>query len=467
MKSYENQLFKPNNLIKPPVLAFIRLLLALNALLIWQMPLTGSLFAGEASFLEASSGQNELTIEKIEITGEGTVSRGFLLTTIGMPLGAKISRQEFDEKVAEAYHRLLALSHYKKIVLQLVRGSSRNVYVLSLALELRSSGYAGVSFQSREDKNKNSGRVREDEYAVFGGSRNLADTGIKADLEGNLGVSRSRSNDTKSSRSEKRITGYLIKSNIADSAFYSMLWLSYGGSTSTTRANYYYPSTSYTSVADSNYSYVAGGPIAGWRSGMFDSGFGVIRSLGKFHYTNESEVITDGQSRKFDNNMDFVFSDNMFQFYAAYSQKPNIAAVEPGGILSLTMNRNIEPNWDGPMLYGTAAYTSVFVSRYAVTGTAQTLFDWAHEGDDLPRLAKEYDFSLKFEYVTDSSWVLGVEAAKVFESERERSRVVQERAKAFARYISPNFIVDVGALYGDIGLSGNTGGIGSTPGRAQ
>ena len=63
--------------------------------------------------------------------------------------------------------------------------------------------------------------------------------------------------------------------------------------------------------------------------------------------------------------------------------------------------------------------------------------------------------------------MLGVEAAKVFESERERSRVVQERAKAFARYISPNFIVDVGALYGDIGLSGNTGGIGSTPGRAQ
>jgi hypothetical protein len=399
-----------------------------------------------------------VTVEAIELRGDASVTRDWLEATLGVGPGKVLAREELDAALAEAERRLGALGFFRAVDLRLAKGTRRGHYRVIVTLEAQSAYYGGLDLQQRRTRSLRApvSATRSNTEEVYFGSRGVGPQGFGFELS----VSRDLGRTTESHVDDgydNRITkaaGYWP--DIFGTPYFAWLLAQYEDSSYSSAYDYDYAPYGYyhsRNRASGSSTFVLTG--AGRRFGLASA----TAIVGRGHFIDHTRVKVDAQPPPSPETPERYDFDMWFKFLGlrvSYSDKTQLAAVEPGLNASLTYTRSTrdDRHWTGPQYQAALQHTSLF-GRHALTPSLLGELDWSNGGNTSAEqhLTRTYDLGAIYEYVLPGDMIFGVERAFVGVVGLRDDDYPQQRTTLSLRYVTSSIIVSLQLSYGPEGLS--------------
>ncbi len=356
-----------------------------------------------------------VVLDRLEVHGSTDSPAGFLETYGDLPLGTSMAPGALQDHLAKFKLRLEALSYFKSVDLHLERGQVRNHYIVVIDLEIVSPYYGGVGASAYRGKRNlpvlgplvftmdGDGR----EARAFAGSRNIAGTGLMADLELRHFDVNARDGYIKGLAGDV-ITASLFHPAIAHSPYSLGVQVAEGKTATTFQFGAYQNRVN--TVVDT-----------------------YAVDLGRRFGLNSISLV-GGRSavRMLDTLFNFNTAVNYVGLRDIYSEKSFLAAVEPGTVVKFAALRTVRDDTTFPLINLSVENTQLFASHQAITPRFQAVYSY------------DYQLSILYQWISPWNWAFGLQPLAV-------AGLGTKPGYGFglsAKYVTPSFFVDLSLSVG-------------------
>jgi len=417
------------------------------------------------SVAQAAAAAEKVTIEAVDTVGDASLSRGLIESALGVAAGKTLMRDELDSHLAEAERRLTALGYYKIVDISLVRGATRGFYRIRVRLEAKSAAYVGTEVSGQQQKTAYDSNSKLQHYEVFTGTRDSGLAGARFEISaaeefsGNISDYPPLQSHYESTQRMLfgKATG--LWPDIMGSPFFAFDFLQYmdGTSESTGKSTYSalpseQPAEPISSASHGRVNVLVDALGVGYRHELSTfSLFGIrAHSDARDHSVSvnaSNKVTSDGWST-------FTEWFSVFGSEFSYSDKTQLAAIEPGTTVHLFITREMGSADTGLSTSAdfSVLHTWIVHDRHALTPTL--ISELQGNSDPSDRYYRSYDAGLTYEYVTPWDFVLGLEHAKygIIDDGNQGPEMSTRRTTVSLRYVSNSLIVNLSFIYGTQGL---------------
>lgn len=398
------------------------------------LPFGGSvgLALDQADHVETPPGDIKVEVDRVEVHGSSDTAVDLIESYLDLPLSTPLSQSVLQDHLAKLKLRLEALAYFKTIDVRLEKGNIRNHYIVVVSLEALRSFYIGFDGSAHDGKKEIGDYYTKEKgisEQIYAGSRNIAGTGIMADVQiehidawnkQRLGIdSKSEVNVLQSSLFHPAIYG----------SPYSAGLLLYAGRAQaivdlpfTIRDGITEPIPEPKQVKSKlDFRYLYGN--VGRRFGLM-----TLNLVGGLYYARN------------DGDFESEVKEYSYGLGAGYVEKSYLAVVEPGAVANvIIINENII---NGKQLRFDGEYTQFVASHQALTTKIYSQLSKS-SGDDLLQI---YECSVLYQWISPWDWVFGLEPMALVGSERQPGYGSTLSAKYASSTFLTNFAITVGDL---------------------
>lgn len=429
------------------------------------------LFRGALGFSQDLVPQNDQRallgdqiVEKIVFNSDTKNAEVFARSVVDVPVGKWLTRDELDNAIVRTEQHLRALGYFRNIDLKLERGTTPAHFILIVTTEAESLRYFGVASSVRHTKRRaeyEGSYNKRSYFDLFGGTRNLWGTGFQFDIDAKYSLADNRDNYhfndmSAGTRTSSREPTIFVSLNIPDVAgspvFLSTTYVRGQSFYSVNQTNWYKDQLTMIGENSSHFNYNGIFQVVGLRFGLLRASFGLLRILGQGGY-NYSYDSPEGSPATFHVAADeqYLFGGTTAYSQLQYSEKTGLVAIEPGMLARVSMQRETAGNVNVPYYIASVEHSSLFAERHALT--PKGIAKWKRDGD----FQRDYNISLRYEYATPWTWVIGAEEGfgRRFQEpgSNHNTSYPQYHTSLSAKYYTPSFIASLAFIYGDLGIA--------------